>query len=119
VQGVLEHLQVGRPNHGGTNLQLAQQMEAIQFLVHKQPLVEVTVAVHILVIHQTLDMETLADQAAGHLVILMVTQDEMVQAQWVKGMLEGHLLGNIIREAVAVQEPQALMVVHQTAVLEF
>jgi hypothetical protein len=79
VQGVLEHLQVGRPNHGGTNLQLAQQMEAIQFLVHKQPLVEVTVAVHILVTHQTTDMETLVGLAAEHRVILMVTQDAMVQ----------------------------------------
>jgi hypothetical protein len=81
--------------------------------------VEVTAAVHILVTHQILDMETLVDLVEERRDILMVTRDAMVLAQRVKGMLEGHLLGNIIREAVAVQEPQALMVVHQTAVLEF
>jgi hypothetical protein len=106
LQWVLVELvlrQVVHHNHGDTNSQLAQQMEAIQFLAHSQQLVVDTAVVHILVTHQIPDMETLAGLVAGHQDTLMEIREEMVLEQQDKEMLEAHLLDNIIQVAVAVQ----------------
>jgi hypothetical protein len=79
--------QVVHHNHGDTNSQLAQQMEAIQFLAHSQQLVVDTAVVHILDIHQTTDMETLVGLAVAHQDTLMEIREEMVQEQRDKEML--------------------------------